>query len=123
MTKETALKTIFNQLKKQGKIISQKDLAEKTGYFESQLSQMLDGSKAMPVRFIRQLMEKFNINVNYILLEGPGEVPMFIDAEASQIKKLEQENEQLEEKIKYLLTRLDEKDELLKMYREKHGKS
>jgi hypothetical protein len=48
---------------------------------------------------------------------------MFIDAEASQIKKLEQENGQLEEKIKYLLTRLDEKDELLKMYREKHGKS
>lgn len=103
----TALQKVFEQLKKDGKIFTQSDLAKQTGFAEVPMSQMLRGKKPIPIRLLESLHDNFNINVNYLVSKGKG--PIYLDDESdleAKVSVLEKEMEaikkQLEDKNKII---------------------
>lgn len=80
MAENKQLKNVIFWLQSQGYISSQKELAQKLGYNEAFISQMVSGNKAISGKFIEKVIEfsKFKVNPKY--LEGL-DVPMLINEE------------------------------------------
>lgn len=103
----TALQKVYEQLKKDKKVESQADLAEKTGFAPVPMSQMLRGIKPIPLRLLETMHDDFNINVNFLLSKGEGtiykgEEPDMIAKVVGLEKEIEILKKQLEDKNKII---------------------
>lgn len=119
------LRKAFDQLKKDGKVSSQKDFAQKVKYHETSMVQMLSGIKPVPVTLIKEMVLKFDVNANFIVTGAPGH-PIYNTYHAAtqeQLKNQLTQQELLISELKARLTelqeRIEEKSELLKLYRKR----
>ena len=106
---KTALQKVYDQLKKDGKIESQIDLAEKTGFAAVPMSQMLRGIKPIPLRLLESLHDQFDVNANFLLSSGKGDIYRADESDLSvKLLQLEKENE-------ILKRQLDDKEKIISL--------
>lgn len=70
----TTLEKIYEQLRKDGKVINQTEFAQRTKMHTTPMSQMLNGKKPLPYKFLVRLYHAFNININFIISNGEGNI-------------------------------------------------
>lgn len=105
--KKTALQQVFDQLKKDGRVTNQADLADKTGFAPVPMSQMLTGKKPVPIRLLESLYEDFGIDTNFLISNGKGEIYRSGKSDMDErVAALEKDNsilkKQLEDKEKII---------------------
>jgi len=117
------LEHLFNDLG-----VNQMDFARKTGYGQSYISQILNGTKTNPSsRFFKNICREFNINPEW-LINGKGEVyivpdGMDINENAQLLAKFrllpKHEQRIIEEMINALLTKSSDNEQKIKSKTEK----
>jgi len=103
----TALQKVFEQLIKDGKVENQADLANQTGFAAVPMSQMLRGIKPLPYRLLETLHNDFNINVNFLVSGGKGEI--YLDEGPDILARVDA----LEKEIDILKKQLEDKNKII----------
>lgn len=119
--KATALHAVFARLTSQAKVVTQKDFAEKLKYNEVSVSRMLRGEKPLPIKFLKNLHNIFDINTNF-LVSGKG--PIY----NSELMEVNEETGKVQEKIKelekenaVLKQQIVDKDKIIKLMEDSHS--
>jgi len=111
------LESIYNQLLTDKKVNSQRDFAEKLEFHEVAVSGMVNGKKALGMRLLQNLHDKFGININYIFSGGQGNIYL---TEAEQYNKVrlqaDQELNALKQENEMLKTRIADKEKIIALY-------
>lgn len=105
---DRVIEVIF-KLKKLGAIKKQDDIAEKTGYNKSSISEILNGKVPLSDKFIQIFAAKYNVNEIWIYT-GEGEV--FNNSKPSEPDENPKSSDEL---VKTLEILLKMKDETIKM--------
>lgn len=69
-----ALRTVIDQLIRDELVATQKKLAKQLKVGEGALSMMLHGKRAISFTLLAGLFEKFNVNINFIMSCGKGDI-------------------------------------------------
>lgn len=94
------LRMVFEHLRSVNKAKTQKAFAKKVGYAETPLSRMLAGSKPIPFALLRKLYSIYDININFIVSDGKGE--MLNSTTRAREKEIVLLNRQIEDKNKII---------------------
>ena len=120
ITEETPLKKIYDKLYGDKKVKSQSDFAAQLKYHATPVSMMLTGKKPMPYKFLVALYKIYNVNVNYLISKGSGN--MFLDGAEKMSRKdyeaaeaIKERNIRLEKENEDLKQRIADKDKIIRL--------
>lgn len=106
-------KKAFLYLKKEGKIKTQKDLADKIGIGTTPVSHLMNGTSLPSYETLLNMNKVFNniFNLDYFI--GDSEVMLVADLKEKPLSDLEQQEAFLEEKIAMLQDKVADKEETI----------
>lgn len=118
----SALRLIFEKVKQLGQVSTLKEFARELGTYSHTLNEMFKGQRPVTLKVLTNLHDKFNINVNFLLSAGGGE--MF----RRQFEKLDSsisgeiELAVLKNEVEHLRKEMGSKDKIIALL-EKKGKN
>lgn len=126
--KETKLKEIFQRLSIDNKVKSQADLGRQIKVASTSITHIIQGSKKMSLRMIKNLHKVFEINANY-LISDDFDMPFYVKEmySVNQIENKAKEDsmrsriDALEREIQDLKQRMHDKDKIIQLL--ERGKS
>lgn len=105
--KITILRVVYEELLTKGKVRNQNDFSDKIEFNAVATSMMLKGTKAINLRVLENLHEKFQVDTN-IFFEAHADGHIYqIELEEEELKKCKQENEKLKAQVDALIKAIE----------------
>ncbi len=123
----TALKQVVAQLKKDGLVKTQAEIAGQVQQKSSYFSSVVNAKKPISVTLLKHLYHKFNININFIISGGKGEIycsklEEFMLEEGETPYQVIADYKSMKQEIISLKQQLNDKEKIIRLLEESGAK-